>query len=55
MLPYMQDTVAVFEEAVSSMSSYLITWVIILLQIWVGQSLFNLNPFVRVECQHFVQ
>lgn len=43
------------EAAARNMSSYLVTRVVILLQIWVGQSLFYFNPLVRVECQHFVQ
>lgn len=35
--------------------SYLVTRVIVLLQVRVGQSLLYFDPLVRVECQHFVQ
>lgn len=35
--------------------SHLVTWVIVLLQVRVGQSLFHLNPLMRVERQHLVQ
>lgn len=36
-------------------SSYLITWIIILLQIRMGQSLFYFNSLMRIESQHFIQ
>lgn len=35
--------------------SHLVTWVVVLLQVRVGQSLFHLNPLMRVERQHLVQ
>ena len=35
--------------------THLIIWVIVLLQVGVGQGLFHSDPTVRVEGQHLVQ
>lgn len=35
--------------------TYFIAWIIVLFQIWMGQSIFHCDTIVRIECEHFVQ